>query len=146
MEPITLICISRPIRIYQQQLCTDTRCRLEDLSEAMEDERGKSMTLSHHPSVSSIASRRSSRLHTVSTQSCCILVLSGCPAFARSCEGINWSMSPMSSSLLLQQRSSGLVRLTWIVFVMGGRGGAYSCCLVGFCLQDRFNIARSILV
>ena len=38
-----------------------------------------------------------------------------------------------------------LVRLTWIVFVMGGRW-PYSWCLVGCCRQDLFNIARNILV
>ena len=48
----------------------------------------------------------------------------------------------MSSSLLLQQC---LVRLTWIVFVMGGRW-PYSCWFVGCFLHDLFNIASSILV
>ena len=38
-----------------------------------------------------------------------------------------------------------LVRLTWIVFVMGGKW-PYSWCLVGCCRQDLFNIARNILV
>ena len=47
--------------------------------------------------------------------------------------------------LLLHQCPACLVRLTWIVFVMGGRW-PYSYCFVGFCLQDLFNIARSILV
>ena len=47
--------------------------------------------------------------------------------------------------LLLQQCPACLVRLTLIVFVMGGRW-PYSCCSVGCCLQDFFNIARSILV
>ena len=51
----------------------------------------------------------------------------------------------MSSSLLLQQCPVCLVCLTWIVFVMGGRW-PYSCCFVGGCLLDLFNIARSILV
>ena len=36
----------------------------------------------------------------------------------------------MNSSLLLQQCPACLVRLTWIVFVMGGRW-PYSCCFVG---------------
>ena len=44
----------------------------------------------------------------------------------------------MSSSLLLQQCPACLVRLIWIVFVMGGRW-PYSCCFVGHCLQDLFN-------
>ena len=51
----------------------------------------------------------------------------------------------MSSSLLLQQCPACLVRLTWIVFVMGGRW-PYSWWLVGCCRQDLFKIARSILV
>ena len=51
----------------------------------------------------------------------------------------------MSSSLLLQQCPASLVRLTWIVFVMGVRW-PYSCCFVGCCLQDLFIIARCILL
>ena len=51
----------------------------------------------------------------------------------------------MSSSLLLQQCSTCLVRLTLIVFVMGNRW-LYSCCFVGCCCQDLFIIAHSILV
>ena len=41
-------------------------------------------------------------------------------------------------------RPACLVRLTWIVFVIGGRW-PYSWCLVGCCCQDLFRIARSIL-
>ena len=55
------------------------------------------------------------------------------------------STSFMSSSLLLQQCPACLVRLTLIVFVMGGEW-PYSWCFVGCCLQDLFNITRSILV
>ena len=51
----------------------------------------------------------------------------------------------MSSSLLLQQCPECLVRLTWIVFVIGS-AWSYSSCFVGCCLQDLFNIARSLLV
>ena len=51
----------------------------------------------------------------------------------------------MISSLLLQECPACLVRLTLIVFVMGGRW-PYSCCFVGYCLQALFKIARSILV
>ena len=54
------------------------------------------------------------------------------------------STSLMSSSLLLKQYPACLVRLILIVFVMGGRW-LYSCYFVGWCLQDLFNIARSIL-
>ena len=59
--------------------------------------------------------------------------------------GVHRSTSLMSSSLLLQQCPACLVRLTCIVFVMGGRW-PYSWCLVGCSRQDLFNIARSILV
>ena len=51
----------------------------------------------------------------------------------------------MSSSLLLQQGPACLVHLILIVFVMGG-WWPYSSSFVGCCLQDLFNIARSILV
>ena len=71
-------------------------------------------------------------------------VLAGRPAFAQPYVGDHRSTSLMSSSLLLQQCPACLVRLTWIVFVMGGRW-PYSWCFVGFCRQDLFNIARNIL-
>ena len=51
----------------------------------------------------------------------------------------------MSLSPLLQQCPACLVRLTLIVFVMGG-WWPYNCCFVACCLQDLFKIARSILV
>ena len=38
-----------------------------------------------------------------------------------------------------------LIRLTLIVFMMGD-GWSYSCCFVGCCLHELFNIACSILV
>ena len=96
------------------------------------------LTLSRHPSLSSIAPGRSSRLYLESAQSCCIFALAGRLAIAYSCEGVHRSMSLMSSSLLLQQYPACLVRLTWIVFVMGGRW-PYSCCIEEHCLQDLFN-------
>ena len=104
-----------------------------------------SLTLSRHFSLSFIASGRSSGLHPVFSHSCCMYVRAGRPAFARPCVGIHRSTSLMSSSLLLQQCPAFLVRLTWIVFVMGGRK-PYSWCLVGCCRLDLFNIARNILV
>ena len=79
------------------------------------------------------------------SQSCCMQVRAAHSAFARSYMGVHRSSSLMISSLLLQQCPACLVRLTWIVFVMGGRW-LYSWCFVGCCLQDLFNIARSILV
>ena len=88
-----------------------------------------SMTLSRHRSLSSIAPGRSSRLYPVSAQIYCIEVQAGRPAFARPSDGVHRSMSLMSSFLLLQQCPACLVRLTWIVFVMGSRW-SYSCCFV----------------
>ena len=104
-----------------------------------------SLTLSRHFSLSFITSGRSSGLHPVSSHSCCIYVRAGRPAFGCPDAGVHRSTSLMSSSLLLQQCPASLVRLTWIVFVMGGRW-PYSWCLVGCCRQDLFNIARNILV
>ena len=104
-----------------------------------------SLTLSRHLSISFIASGRSSGLHPVSSHSCCMYVRAGHPAFAWPYAGVHRSTSLMSSSLLLQQCPACLVRLAWIVFVMGDRW-PYSWCLVGCCRQDLFNIARNILV
>ena len=104
-----------------------------------------SLTLSRHSSLSFIALGRSSGQHPVSSHSCWMYVRAGRPAFARPCVGVHKSTSLMSSSLLLQQCPACLVRLTWIVFVIGGKW-PYSWCLVGCCLQNLFKIARSILV
>ena len=103
-----------------------------------------SLTLSRHSSLSFIALGRSSGQHPVSSHSCWMYVRAGRPAFARPCVGIHKSTSLMCSSLLLQQCPACLVRLTWIVFVIGGRW-PYSWCLVGCCCQDLFRIARSSL-
>ena len=86
-----------------------------------------------HVSLSFIASGRSSRLHPVSSHSCCMYVRAGRPAFEYR------STSLTSSSLLLQQCPACLVRLAWMVFVIGGRW-PYSWCLVGCCCQDLFNM------
>ena len=80
-----------------------------------------SLTLSHHSSLSFIAPGRSSGQHPVSSYSCWMYVHAGRPAFARPCVGVHKSTSLMSSSLLLQQCPACLVRLTWIVFVIGGK-------------------------
>ena len=79
-----------------------------------------SLTLSRHSSLSFIPSGRSSGLHPVSSQSCCMYVRAGRPAFARPYVGVHRSTSLMSSSMLPQQYPACLVRLTWIVFVMDG--------------------------
>ena len=93
-----------------------------------------SLTLSRHFSLSFITSDRSSGLHPVSSHSCWMYVRAGRPAFARPYVGVHRSTSLMSSSLLLQQCPAWLFRLTWIVFVMGGRW-PYSWCLVGCCRE-----------
>ena len=104
-----------------------------------------SLTLSRHFTLSFIAFGRSSRLHPVSSHSCCMYVRAGRPAFAWPYAGVHRSTSLMRSSLLLQQCPACLVRLTCIIFVMGGKW-PYSWCLVGCCRQNLFNIARNILV
>ena len=95
-----------------------------------------SLTLSRHSSLSFIALGRSLGQHPVSSHSCWMYVRAGRPAFARPCVGIHKSTSLMSSSLLLQQCPACLVRLTWIVFVIGGRW-PYSWC-TRWCLTLRF--------
>ena len=104
-----------------------------------------SLTLSRYFFLSFIASGRSSGLHPVSSHNCCMYVGAGRPAFAWPYAGVHRSTSLKISSLLLQQCPACLVRLAWIVFVMGGRW-PYSCFLVVCCLQHLFNIARSILL
>ena len=104
-----------------------------------------SMTLTRHSSLSFIAPGRSSGQHPVSSHSGWMYVRAGRPAFARPCVGVHKSTYLMSSSLLLQQCPACMVRLTWIVLVIGGRW-SYSWCLVGCCRQDLFKIARSIFV
>ena len=104
-----------------------------------------SLTLSRHLSLSFIAAGRSSKLYPVSSHSCCMYVRAGRPAFARPYVAVHRIKSLMSSSLLLHQCPAFLVRLNWIVFVMGGRW-PYSWCFVGCCRQDLFNIALNILV
>ena len=103
-----------------------------------------SLTLSRHFSLSFIASGKSSGIHPVFSHSCCMYVRAGRPAFAWPYAGVHRSTSLMSSSLLLQQCPACLVRLTWIVFMMGGRW-PYSWCLVGCCHLDLFNIVLNIL-
>ena len=104
-----------------------------------------SLTISRHSSLSFIVSGRSSGLHPVSSQTCCMKVRVGRPAFVRPYDGVHWRTSLMSSSLLLQQCPACLVRLTLIVFVIGGRW-PYIWGFVGCCLQELFKIARSIFV
>ena len=103
-----------------------------------------SLTLSPHLSLSFIASGRSSGLHPVSSQTCCMYVRAGRPAFARLYVGVHRSTSLMSSSLLLQLCPACLVRLSWIVFVMGGRW-PYSWCLMLINWYCAFSKAPALL-
>ena len=103
-----------------------------------------SLTLSRHFSLSFITSGRSSGQHPVSSQSCWMYVRAGRLAFARPYVGVHTSTSLMSSSLLLQQCPACLVRLTWIVFMIGGRW-RYSLCLVGCCRQDCSRLLAAFL-
>ena len=73
-----------------------------------------------------------------------LLFVSSC-WLARPCAGIHWRTSLISSSLLLQQCPTYLVRLILVVLEIECRW-SYSYCFVEFCFQDLFNIARSILV
>ena len=102
-------------------------------------------SLSCHFSISPIASVRSSRLHPVSVQSCYRKVQVGSPTFAHLCDRVYRRMLLMSQSLSLQQCPACSVHLIWMVLQMGG-WWPYSCCFVGCCFQDLFNIAHSILV
>ena len=120
---------------------------------------GISLTLSRHFSLSFIASDRSSGLHPVSSQSCCVYVRAGRPAFARPYVGIHRSTSLMSSSLLLQQCPACLVRddfhyihyINFIMFNFSALSFSWFVLLrLGCALYTRtsymlLNIARSIL-
>ena len=105
-----------------------------------------SLTLSGHFSLSFIAFGRSSWLDPVSSHSCCMYVRPGRPAFAWLYAGVHRSTSLMSASLLLQQCPACLVRLTCIVFVMGGMRPCSWCLvstpgLVQYCSQHSCVIA-----
>ena len=105
-----------------------------------------SLTLSHHLSLSSITSNRSSRLHPVSIQSCCTLVLVNRPTLACLYEGIHRRMSLINSSLFLQRcPTSCLDHLIWKVLEMGGKC-LYSGCFARYGFLELFNMAHSILV
>ena len=103
------------------------------------------LTLYRHPSLSSIAFGRSSGLHPVSVQSCCMYIRAGHPAFARPCERVHRSTSLMSSSSLLQQCPTCMVHLILIAFVISGWwlfwGWGLSPRLDQYCLQHSRVIA-----
>ena len=132
-ENIQIMSYSDPGNLLNQRCGLIARCKLKNHHHPHVVQLARiSLTLSRHFSLSFIASGRSSRLHPISPHSCCMYVRAGRPAFARPCVGVHRSASIISSSLLIQQCPACLVRLTWIVFVMGGRW-PYSWCLVGCC-------------
>ena len=93
-----------------------------------------SLTLSCHPSLSSIASGIGTELFYVgsSWSSCLCSSMWGGPH-----EYVTYEYVPTCPACL--------IRLTWIVFVMDCKW-PYSGCFVGCCLHDLFNIARNILL
>ena len=103
------------------------------------------LNLSHYSSLSSIAPGRFSKLHPVSVQSSCRLVLVRLPTVARPCEEVHRRTSLMSSSLLLQQCPAYYVCLILMVLEIGGKW-PYSCYFVECCFKNLYKIARSILV
>ena len=98
-----------------------------------------SLTLSRHPSLSSIqltACIGTQLLYISSSWSSCLCSFLW---------GILRTTLLMSSSLLLQQCPGCLVPLIWMVFKMGARW-PYSRCFVGCCRQDLFHTACCVLV
>ena len=93
-----------------------------------------SLTLARHFSLSFIASGRSSEPHPVSSHSCWMYVQAGRTAFARPYGGVHRNTYRIQYTYSIQYPAC-LVRLTWIVFVMGGRW-PYSWYLLGCCRQD----------
>ena len=100
------------------------------------------------PSLSSVALGRLSGLYTVSTQSCCMQVRAGHPAFARRCEGVHKSTSLMSWFLLLQQFPACLVRLIqdcfrdgWLVAIQLQLCGVLPPGLVQYCSKHSCVLA-----
>ena len=101
-----------------------------------------SLTLSRHFSLSFIASARSSGLHPVSSHSCWMYVRAGRPAFAQQYVGVHRSRSLMSSSL---QCLACLVRLTWIVFVTGGRWSWHNNFVISSYIHTRITRCRNMV-
>ena len=79
-----------------------------------------SLTLSHHPSLYSIAPSSPSKLRSLSALSWCKKFLAGRPTLARLCKGVHRRKLLLSSSLLLQQRFTCSLCLTWMVHEMEG--------------------------
>ena len=91
-----------------------------------------SLTLSCHPSLSSITRGRSSRLHLVFAQSWYMKATTDQPTLAHLFVGVHKRTLLMSLSLLLKQCSACLILLTWMVYEMEGKW-LCSCCFVECC-------------
>ena len=118
---LTVLCDFNPVPYYQPSSPTQSLVRVEGQHHHHVALVARiSLTLSRHTSLSFIALGRSSGQHPVSSHSCWMYFRAGRPAFVRPYVGVHKSTSLMSSSLLLQQCPACLVRLTWIVFVIGG--------------------------
>ena len=74
-----------------------------------------------------------------------LVVLVGQSTLAHQCEGVDIKTLLMSSFLFLQEYPVCFICLIWIVLEMEGKC-LYSCCFMGCCYQDLFNIACSIFV
>ena len=96
-----------------------------------------SQTLSRHPSLWSIAFGKSSGQHPVSSQICCSSWTSClCSSMWRgSREYITYELVPTTPAVSRMSVSTNFDSF---------RRWPYSCCFVGCCLQDVFNIACSI--
>ena len=91
------------------------------------------------PQFYSIAPGRYSKLHPVSA------LLAGRPTFEQLCIGVNWRTSLMSSSLLPQQCSTILVRLTRMICVMGSKWPD-TCSFVWCCFQHFFKNQHALFL
>ena len=98
-----------------------------------------SLSLSLYPSLSSIAPRRSSKLHIlILCRVCCKSLLighTGTSIGEFACEFVLNSSAVHSMSVFLYRQFA-----RWSV------NGLFSCYFVGCCFQDSFKIASSILV
>ena len=79
-------------------------------------------------------------------KACCSHVIVSRPTLTSPHDGINCRTSLITSSLVLQQFFTCLVRLIWMALEVRIKG-PYSYCFVGYCyFQDLFNVARNILL
>ena len=103
------------------------------------------LTLALHPFRSFIAFGSSSGRHPASSHSWSMYVRFGRPMLVWPCCGVQSNVSLTSSCLLLQLCPANLVRLSLMVFEIGGIL-PYNRCFVGCFFQEMFRIARSMQV